>query len=426
MKGVAGILTTAGFILAMVFMTAEETRAGNCDRYFSAITGWFEQTPDNRGKCYMENVPDDSEYPEHSIPYRLRNGRELCPRHRYQMDWEFLWKDGKRISGVYYLGSDARMTLAFKDSFIPDGPVKIYHDKQLFCEVPINQKGRADGIVKEYSLDGKLIHAFRMTGGKRNGGFVKYDKQGTLDSFACEDKPVFDGDAERCGFKGKAAVVKLPDGRTLTHVKGKLTSEETVAPYGKRTVKTFSYSPAGLEMEKIEEYYNNGKLYQNYSKRDGNLDGEFKEFYDDGTPAEEGISEQGKIVEIRKYFKNGKLKVEARVDKSGELCEARVFYPDGKPESEGTFKTYRKSVAWEVPHGKVRNYNHDGSPADEGNYVNGKRSGCHTFYLKEGKKEEIDYVSGRPVRLREIDAKGVLEKEFEVFDDGSRREISKH
>jgi antitoxin component YwqK of YwqJK toxin-antitoxin module len=426
MKGFAGILATAGLILAMGLMSAEETRAGNCDRHFNEITGWFEQTPDNRGKCHMENVPDDSEYPDHSIPYKLRNGRELCPRHRYQMDWEFLWKNGKRVSGIYYLGSESRMTLSFKESFIPDGPVRIFRGEKLVCEAPVNNKGKADGIVKEYSPEGKLIHAFRMTGGKRNGGFVKYDKQGKLDSFACEDKPVFDGDAERCGFRGRSAVVKLPEGRTLTHLKGKLISEEIVGRDGKRTIKEFSYSGTGLEVEKVAEYYKNGKLHQSFFRKGGKLDGEFREFYDDGTPSEKGVAETGRIVKLSQYFRNGTLKLEARLGKNGELCEARIFNSDGKPDVEGVFKAKRGSVAWEVPHGKVRNYDHEGSLDEEGEYANGKRVGCHTFYLKEGKKEEIDYVEGAAKKLRQFDAKGKLVKEFEVFKDGSRREISKN
>ena len=115
-----------------------------------------------------------------------------------------------------------------------------------------------------------------------------------------------------------------------------------------------------------------------------------------------------------------------RLIKAGDLCEARIFNTDGKPESEGVFKASHKSVAWDVPHGKVINYGHDGSLANEGSYFNGHRNGCHTFYLKEGKKEEIDYINGRPERLREFDAKGVLVKEFEIYDDGSKREILEH
>jgi antitoxin component YwqK of YwqJK toxin-antitoxin module len=416
---------TAGTILAISFSLAAVSRAEDCDRYFNQITGWIEQTRDSSGKCYMENAPDDGEYPAHSIPYKLRNGRELCPRHRYQMDWEFLWKNGKRISGVYYLGSETRMTLAFKESFIPDGPVRIYHGEKLVCEAPVNNKGKADGIVREYSPQIGLVHAFRMSNGKRDGGFVKYDDNGKLESFACEDRPVFDGDAERCGFNGKTSVVKLSDGRTLSHVKGKLTSKETIGADGKRTLEIISYSGAGLEIEKVAEYFKNGKLYQRYSKRDGNLEGEFKEFYDDGTPAEKGVAEQGRIIELSRYFQNGVLKLEARLSKSGELCEAKIFNPDGKPDVEGVFKAKRGSVAWEVPHGKVRKYDHEGSPAEEGDYVNGHRNGCHTFFLKEGKKDEIDYVDGSPKRHRQFDARGVLVKENEIFDDGSRREVVK-
>jgi uncharacterized protein len=423
MNAISTIVLRAGAAFALLMSSTSVSWAGDCSRSFNAITSWVEQTPDNSGKCHMENVADDSEYPEHSIPYKLRNGRELCPRHRYQMDWEYLWKNGRRISGVYYLGSTARMTLAFKDSFTPDGPVRIFQDEKLFCEVPVNRKGKPDGIVREYSPEGRLMQAFRMVEGGRKGGFVKFDKNGKLKSFACEDKPIFDGDAERCGFNGKAAVVKLPNGRTLSHVKGKLTTEESVEGNGTRTVKSFSVSSAGVSMIRVVEYYNNGNLFQSYSKRDDQLDGEFKELYDDGTTAEEGIAEQGRIVEIRKFFRNGKPKLEARLNKPGDLCEARIYTPDGILDRDGTFKSYRRSVAWEVPHGKVRNYFHDGTLLNEGNYLDGSRDGSHTFYLKEGKKEEIDYVTGKPVKVREFDARGVLVKESEIYEDGSKREI---
>jgi len=425
MKVVTGNLMKAAAIFAILLSSAAVSWAGDCGRYFNAITSWFEQTPDNSGKCHMENVPDDSEYPDHSIPYKLRNGKELCPRHRYQMDWEYLWKNGRRISGVYYLGSTARMTLAFKDSFTPDGPVRIFQDEKLFCEVTVNRNGKPDGIVREYSPEGRLKQAFRMVEGTRKGGYVKFDNNGKLESFACEDKPIFDGDAERCGFNGKAVVVKLPNGRSLTHVKGKLTLEESVERNGKRAVKTYSFSGSGEAMLRVEEYYKNGNLFQSYSKRDDQLDGEFRELYDDGTTAEEGIAEQGRIVEIRKFFRNGKPKLEARLKMNGELCDAKIFTPDGILDRDGTFKSYRRSVSWEVPQGKVRNYFHDGTLLDEGNYIDGFRDGSHTFYLKEGKKEEIDYVTGKPVRVREFDAKGVLVKESEIFDDGSQLEIQK-
>ncbi len=250
-----------------------------------------------------------------------------------------------------------------------------------------------------------------MTGGKRNGGFVKHDKQGELDSFACEDKPVFDGDAERCGFKGRSAVVKLPEGRTLTHLKGKLISEEIVGRDGKRTIKEFSYSGTGLEVEKVAEYYKNGKLHQSFSRKDGKLDGEFREFYDDGTPSEKGVAEMGRIVELSRYFKNGALKLEARLGKNGELCEARI-------------STLTESLMWKAssrpdegpclgnpPMEMVRDYYLKGSLAEEASMQSVSGSACHTFYLKEGKKEEIDYVEGTAKKLRQFDAKGKLVKD---------------
>jgi antitoxin component YwqK of YwqJK toxin-antitoxin module len=426
MKCVTDILRHTGAVFAVLLTATSVSWADDCSDYLKWITTWIEQTPDNSGKCHMENVPDDSEYPDHSIPYKLRNDKEFCPKHRSQMDWEYLWKNGRRISGVRYFGSEVRMTLAFKESFIPDGPVRIFRDEKLFCEVPINGKGKPDGILREFSPEGKLTHGFCMADGKRVGSFVKFDENGRLHSFACGDKPIFDGDVERCGFNGKPAVVKLPNGKTLTHLKGKLTMEESVNSNGARTVKKYAFSDKGTETVLITEYFKNGNLYQSYSKRDGNLEGEFRELYDDGSTAEEGIAEQGRIIEIRKFFRNGKPKLEARLNKTGDLCEARIFTPEGMPDREGTFKSSRKSVAWVVPHGKVRNYFHDGTLLDEGKYLDGSRDGSHTYYLKEGKKEEIDYVKGKPLRVREFDDKGVLVKESEIYEDGSKRTIRDH
>lgn len=417
------ILMIAGAVIVMLLSEVIASQADDCSEDFNVITSWISQKHDFAGTCLMENIPIDGKYPANAIPYKLRNGKEICPRNRYETDMEYLWKNGQRISGIHYLGSKAYMTLAFKESFIPDGPVRIYHNEKLFCEVPVNRDGKPDGIISEYTPEGKLSNGFRMVGGKREGGFVKFNKAGKLESFACESKPVFDGDPERCGFNGRPATVKLPDGRVITHIKGKLTVEEVVRSDGTRFVTT--YPDTGKQMVLFAEYYKNGRLLRSSSKRGGQLDGTFREFYDDGTPAEVGIAEQGRIVELKRFFKNGKPKLKARLIKDGELCEARIFTQDGKPEKEGTFKSYRKSVAWDVPHGMVRNYGFDGLLTDKGNYINGSRDGRHTFYLKKGLKKEIDYVNGSPTRLREFDKKGGFVKEFIIYADGSKKEITR-
>jgi hypothetical protein len=42
---------------------------------------------------------------------------------------------------------------------------------------------------------------------------------------------------------------------------------------------------------------------------------------------------------------------------------------------------------------------------------------------RDGKKQEVDYTNGKQAKLREFSKSGELEKEFEIFEDGSRREI---
>ena len=131
-------------VLAMLLSVTVSSWADDCSRYFKAIKSWTSLKQDNHGKCKMENVPVGSGYPADSIPYKLRNGKELCPKNRSEMDKEYLWKNGKRISGTYYYTSETRMTLAYDESFIPSGPVRIYRNEKLFCEVPVNREGKPD------------------------------------------------------------------------------------------------------------------------------------------------------------------------------------------------------------------------------------------------------------------------------------------
>ena len=425
MKGMKRSMTCpsvsfAAFFLLMLSPGPAWSYEGLCSQYFNRMGIWIERLQDNDGRCEMENPPPDSEFPAHSIPYRLRDGREVCHRDRNSLDGEYLWKNGKRVSGIRYVGTD-QMRLAFRDSFTPDGPVRIYRDEILLCEVPITEDGKADGLVREFSPEGRLSHGYRMVNGRQEGGFVKYDEKGNLELFACEDKPVLEGVRERCGFNGAPATVKLPNGRTFTHLDGRMVIDEEVNKFnGTRTVKT--YLPAA-DIVKFEIFYKNGALNQYFTKKGEWLDGKFQIFYETGTLGQEGFARDGTTVQFDEFFMNGQKKLKARLAADGERCHVMMYSPDGILEKDGEFILADDgSVAWETPHGMVRNYNPDGSLADEGCYIDGAPVGTHVVY-RDGKKQEVDYTNGKQAKLREFSKGGELEKEFEIFEDGSRREI---
>lgn len=43
--------------------------------------------------------------------------------------------------------------------------------------------------------------------------------------------------------------------------------------------------------------------------------------------------------------------------------------------------------------------------------------------LSPGKKAEVLFEEGKPVRLREYDAKGVRTSEYQIYDDGSLQKL---
>jgi antitoxin component YwqK of YwqJK toxin-antitoxin module len=405
-------VSVAAFVLLMLSSGPAWAYVGQYGiRFFDSIRHWLGTRHDNSGNCRMENVSPESEYPDHSIPYKLRDGREVCEG-RDGIYGEYLWENGRRVSGIRYFHDDIQMKLAFRDSFTPDGPVRIYRDEMLICEVPVTEEGEPDGLVREYSPAGTLFHGYRMVDGIQEGGFVKYDEKGNLELFACEAKPAFEGDRERCGFNGAPATVKLPNGRTFTHLEGRLVSEEEVNQFnGTRTVKTYLSSSEGEDIVKFEVYYKSGALDQRFTKIDGLLDGKFQIFYETGTLGREGIARSGKIVQFDEFYMNGQKKLKARPAADGERCHVMMYSSEGNLEKEGEFRlAHDGSVAWETRHGMVRNYNPDGSLADEGRYIDGSPVGTHVVY-EDGKKQEIDYIDGKQARLREF------------FEDGSRREV---
>ena len=402
--------------------------ASDCARFIGEIP-WLLKLDDDAGSCRMEDPPVNGEYPSQAIPNRLRNGREICTRRGTELDRVFQWKEGRRISVSYYgsrLFQDPAMLMKLElfDSSIPSGPVRAFYGGELACEIPLTPGGKVTGTVREYHANGRLAREARLFDGKEQGAAVRYDDRGKVTSFTCEGRPVFAGDRERCGFNGRPATVELVHGgrlrRILTHFQGKLTAEEEISRNGERVVKR--YTGGDNRTVQVEEFYKNGRPHRRYAKIGGELEGPYLEFHKNGRRAEEGRAEKGKTVLFTKYYLNGAQKIDAAVLPGGSLCAVRLFSLTGTLLLEGIFKTNSGAVAWDTPHGHVRSFQEDGTLAREGDYLDGTPNGSHNFYLEGGKRAEVVFEKGKPLRLREFATGGAQIGESEI-DDGSIRSL---
>ena len=79
--------------------------------------------------------------------------------------------------------------------------------------------------------------------------------------------------------------------------------------------------------------YKNGQVKSIENFKNGKLNGEFKEFFENGSLFQIGTFKNGDMKNIKVFYENGKLKFEQNLkDRKGKY---RGYYPNGKLEVEG-------------------------------------------------------------------------------------------
>jgi len=392
-----------------------------CRDYIKNLEFWFSQGPDKYGSCRMDNY---GEYPPESVPYNRRDGIERCYRKR-SVQYEYVWKQGKRVKGTMHLSDESAAEVAYKDSFIVQGPVKVMREGKLLCEIPVVD-GTISGVIREFYPDGRLAEGFRLKKGKDEKGRVAFAPDGALKKFECAERPIFPGDEQRCGFSGKPATITLVSDfdstkTTVTHLNGYLVEKTDIHSDGYKYAR--KYPKPGKDLVHVEDYYPNGKLKASYMKEEGQLEGEAKDYFKDGQISRIALFKNGVAREIKLFYMNGKPKLHASPTRDGDLCTVTHYYQDGKPEKEGTYKTARSGqVEWRVPHGSMRSYNKDGTVRSEGPYFNGEREGVHTLRGESGETMEVKYEKGTPVTFKKFDRSGHLVSQGNIYEDGSVKE----
>ena len=213
-------------------------------------------------------------------------------------------------------------------------------------------KENRTGIVKEYNPEGKQINGFRMVNGKQKGGSVIFDENGKLKSFACEDKPLFNGDQERCGFNGKPAKVTLSNGSIVTHMDGRIIEKEYIVADGSKNVDKYSYSNTGEATVRFMEYHKNGKLYRDFSVINEKREGKFVEYADNGKLKMEKEYKNGVDMTEKIYYMNGKLKEDSIRNPDGKSMSVKSYWDNGQLQSAGVFAFKGRGYGSTIPVGK--------------------------------------------------------------------------
>ena len=204
--------------------------------------------------------------------------------------------------------------------------------------------------------------------------------------------------------------------------------------------------------------FKNNVLVEEYTYKEGILDGDYKEYYMDGSKKSERHFVNGKAEgKFIKYYSGGKIESEVNF-KNGEQDGTEIFYDsEGKVRSSATYSTGKETGSKkQLITSNVGDYElsanykdgkYDGAYSEiftngnikvKGNYMNGKKDGTWEFGKKDGSKirtevyanddkikETIYYTDGSVEVIRELKngKKNGWERTYNFGEGTLKREI---
>lgn len=314
------------------------------------------------------------------------------------------------------------------------GLVRFYEKGKLAREHTTNAKGNMHGRAREFSPSGQvlreavyddgqergLVRSFYPGGQLRRATFypntgagperavVEFTERGQMSMLRCGEAPVLApvaDDAKLCGFtSGGASQVDLFDAR------GTLRSRVSYLA-GKRV--------------RSQEFYDNGKP-STLDETTGNQRIE-RSFSSEGVKRRETVwllAERSAIRQREQEFsEKGTVVRDQRWTPVGEPLRDDSFYLNGQPRSKAVY-----SGAGNARTVEVTEYYDSGQRAAQGRFLAPSRNrqlpiGTHQRFSEKGTllAESHFDPKGRVTRERAWDENGDLQRDDEVFEDGSRK-----
>ncbi len=343
------------------------------------------------------------------------------------------------------------------------------------------REGKRNGIQRTFDAEGRLVSEITFADDRESGpsrhfhanGKVKretmvaapdqlslthdYDEQGRLEGVTCGRQVTSPAGRGTCRYRDYNGVLETfwPGGTVKTRAQFK-------AGLMDGAFERFDKDGAPLLREEMRAGYVHGtaralgaagRVMQEAQFNEGIRHGALKVFHESGQLLEELAFDQGELMRERTYYLNGELRADTQ--RNNDQVHARGYWDNGKLRFEATLLTPgargsrpnpsttfaplqigrdrdRRYNEWGAVHGHWPRSMHvdglekyfyeNGSPASEVIYRDGRRDGQARAWHENGKlSAEAVYVAGRITVRREFDENGVLIKEEEVLEDGSRR-----
>ncbi|MBP9479373.1 MAG: hypothetical protein KBF12_12220 [Sebaldella sp.] len=282
------------------------------------------------------------------------------------------------------------------------GIEKIYNNEGLLSQ----ETKYVDGLVvklTEYYENGKKNIESNYKNGKLDGNYTIWNKGGKViyktvfKNDTGKVKVIYE-DEEKGSFEQEYS---LKDGRVNGEYKtienGKIISIE-------------NYKDGELDGVQSEYYYNGNKLSKKTYK-DGTLDGDFIVWDKDGGIIYNTVFKDGTGLE-KLYDRSGSILLESEMVKGLYDGEMKLYNEDGSIRSKTTSKSG-------ISNGSHILYFPNGKMLSEMNYKDGVLDGKYAVWNKEGKKlYETNFVNGKGV-MKNYDENGEIFLEIKYDTGGS-------
>lgn len=307
---------------------------------------------------------------------------------------EGFYKNGKvTLEKKYFINGVVSEEINYTNN-VANGIYKSYHSNKQIAEIGQSLNGEYDGVWKTYYRNGTLQSEFSYKKGKVDGSYKFYDEDGILYYEFTYRK----GEIIAYVFYDKSGAL-LKEGRK----KGGEFLYEGLNPSGSIQSKGL-YDISGGKKGPWSFYSDFGVLIEQGNFIEGEADGEYTTFFNDGTKKiisnyEKG-SQEGYYVE---YHKNGKIKKQGWVKNNQQYGEWKDYYIDGtiesiyffhKGQSHGIQKGYSvegKLVAENLyEFGKVSietNYDNNGAVSYKNDHNSPKKKQVVRSFYSNGNKE---------------------------------------
>lgn len=269
-----------------------------------------------------------------------------------------------------------------------------YVDGVISGEGPTIKSETPVGKWIYYDSSGRIIAKGQFVDGERDGAWEWYHENGKLKEEGSYEKGLEQGVYNFYHDNGNRSL-------TVTFKDGKL--EGTYNSYTKHGGPLEKRSYKNGEMNGLRQHFfeaGQSLVKYEYTMKNGEYDGTFKEYYANGALAQEMTFKDGiKQGAEKTYHANGKLASEATF-KDGEYeGPYKTYHTSGKLKSTGTYVKGSNQGAW-------KSYFTHEVISEEATYENGKLNGPYLSYNREGVLESsFIYRNG-------------LIKEYTYYDKG--------